>query len=114
MRWLLWRNVLNDMRTPIASKILFIQTLVIGLFFGLIYLQLANDENGAMDRNGCLFILLMNTGFAYLFPILNTFCGEMPIYYREYKNNMYSSFAYYISKQLAEVRKLTNCVLEYK
>lgn len=105
MRWLLWRNALNDFRTPVASKILLIQTLVIGVFFGLIYLRLGSDENAAMDRNGLLFILMMNIGFAYLFPILNVFCGEMPIFYREHKNNMYSTFSYYISKQIAELPK---------
>lgn len=91
MSWLLWRDFIVNRRTPIASKILVAQILVrtqnssffrqknffqlmnqsfnlfkfekiISLFFGLIYLQLSNDENGAMNRNGLLFILMMNSG----------------------------------------------------
>lgn len=70
-RWLLWRNFLNDIRTPIATKVLAGQTIFIGLFFGLIYLQLKVDETGVTNTNGLLFILMMNVGFIYLFPILN-------------------------------------------
>lgn len=70
-RWLLWRNFISDMRTPISTKILVIQTLFIGIFFGLIYLQLDLDETGVGNTNGLLFILMMNVGFIFLFPILN-------------------------------------------
>jgi hypothetical protein len=75
----------------------------IGIFFGLIYLQIVNNEIGSDDRNGLLFIFMMNIGFIFLFPILNVFAGEMPIYYRENKSKLYSTSIYYITKQIAEV-----------
>jgi len=45
----------------------------IGVFFGLIYLQLDLDEIGVQNTNGVLFITMMNCGFIFLFPILNVF-----------------------------------------
>nr|UOU03357.1 ATP-binding cassette subfamily G-like 6-2 [Brachionus rubens] len=104
-KWLLWRNFITDIRTPISSKILTIQVLFIGVFFGLIYLDLKLDEKGVRNTTGALFILMMNVGFIFLFPILNVFVSEMPVFYRDHKDRLYSTFVYYVSKQIAEFPK---------
>lgn len=103
-RWLLWRNRIQDKRQPL-TKIMIGQVLFMSLFFGLIYLQLDDDEVGAGDRNGMLFILILNGAFLFLFPILNIFCTEMPIFYREHNNRMYSTFVYYSSKIIQDLPK---------
>ncbi|CAF0727414.1 unnamed protein product [Brachionus calyciflorus] len=104
-KWLLWRNFIIDLRTPITSTILLVQVLFIGVFFGLIYLDLKLDEKGVLNTIGVIFITMMNVGFIFLFPILNTFIGEMPVFYRDHKDKLYSTFVYYISKQIAEFPK---------
>ena len=38
-----------------------------------------------------------------LFGILNMFAAEMPIYQREHRSNLYSSYAYYIARSIAEI-----------
>nr|QNH67908.1 ATP-binding cassette transporter subfamily G-like protein 9 [Brachionus rotundiformis] len=104
-KWLIWRNFITDIRTPISSKILLIQVLFIGVFFGLIYLNLKLDEKGVLNTTGLLFVTMMNVGFIFLFPILNVFIGEISVFYRDYRDRLYSPFIYYISKQIAEFPK---------
>lgn len=103
-RWLLWRNNIQDKRQPL-TKIIIAQVIFMSIFFGLIYLQLNDDEVGAGDRNGVLFILILNGAFLFLFPILDIFCGEMPIFYREHNNRMYSVWVYYTAKIIQDLPK---------
>ena len=103
-KWLIWRNYVNDKRQPL-TKILIAQVLFMAIFFGLIYLQIKNNQIGVGDRNGLLFLLVLNGSFLFLFPILNIFCGELPIFYREHNNKLYSTFIYYTSKQLVDFPK---------
>jgi ABC-type multidrug transport system permease subunit len=101
-KWLIWRNYVNDKRQPL-TKILIAQVLFMALFFGLTYLQIKNDQVGVGNRNGLLFCLVLIGSF--LDPILNNFCGELPIFYREKKNKLYSTFIYYTSKQVVHFPK---------
>ena len=41
------------------------------VIIGLIYLQIKEDTDGAADRNGLLFILMLDIGYVFIFPILN-------------------------------------------
>ena len=41
------------------------------VIIGLIYLQIKEDIDGAADRNGLLFILMLDIGYVFIFPILN-------------------------------------------
>nr|UOU03356.1 ATP-binding cassette subfamily G-like 6-1 [Brachionus rubens] len=104
-KWLLWRNFITDIRNPITSTILIAQVIFIGLFFGLIYLDLNLDEKGVSNTTGLLFVLMMNVGFMFIFPVLNVFIGEMPVFYRDHKDRLYSTLVYYLSKQIAEFPK---------
>nr|QNH67975.1 ATP-binding cassette transporter subfamily G-like protein 9 [Brachionus plicatilis] len=104
-KWLIWRNFITDIRTPISSKILFIQVLFISIFFGLIYLKIELDEKGVQNTTGLLFVTMMNVGFIFYFPILNVFIGEMPVFNRDYRDRLYSPLIYYVSKQIAEFPK---------
>ncbi len=70
MRWLLWRNIIGIIREPFNFLFQIIQTLVMSLVFGLIYLQLKYDQKGVMDMNGYIFLCLCNNGFTTIFFVV--------------------------------------------
>ena len=125
MRWLIWRNFLSSARDPRETRISFIQTLVIkknyyfikfslkifffskmfAVVFGLIYLQIALDQSGVQNINGVLFLMLTNTSFSNLFPVLTSFPPLIPIFLREHANGMYRVVNFYLARFLTEVCK---------
>nr|QUF59465.1 ATP-binding cassette transporter Abcg-like1-1 [Brachionus angularis] len=103
--WLLWRQHKVDMRNPLATKVLILQTLVISIFLGLIFLRLDENEIGVQNRQGVLFITLMQCNFGYIFGVVNTFPIDLILIYRESKNRLYSITPYFFVKQIAELPK---------
>ena len=109
-----------------SSYVAIIQTVIIGLIFGLVYLQLTYDQNGLsfflflsliiklsykislliysiQNMNGVLFLLLINNSMTNAILIVNTFPAEVPIFIREHQNGVYSVISYYLSKTLIDV-----------
>ncbi|XP_054724470.1 protein white-like [Uloborus diversus] len=99
---LLWRCWISMIREPMLAKVRFVQTLVVSLLLGLIYLNQAYDQNGIMNLNGALFLALTNITFHNLFSVINTFCLEKPIFLREHWNGMYRADVYFLCKTIAE------------
>ena len=104
LKWLLWRSFLGSSRNPLETKISLIQTVVIAVLFGLIYLRLKVDQDGVQNINGVLFLLITNQSFSNLFPVINSFPAEIPIFLREHHAGMYRVINYYMSKVISEVR----------
>ncbi|CAG2104560.1 unnamed protein product [Medioppia subpectinata] len=104
---LLWRSNLTAMREPLLTTVRIVQTIMMSLVFGAIYWQLNMDQKGIMDINGALFLLVTNMNFQSLFGVVNTFCGELPVYHREHENGMYRVSTYFLAKQLAEFPSFT-------
>nr|APD26533.1 ATP-binding cassette transporter subfamily G-like 5 protein [Brachionus koreanus] len=104
--WLLWRQMKMDLKNPLATKVVALQTIIVAFFLGLIFLRLEENEIGVQNRTGALFILLMQCNFAFLFGVVNTFPIDLVLVYRESKNRIYSITPYYLVKQIAEFPKL--------
>ncbi len=70
----------------------------------MIYLdQDYKSQEGVMNINGALFLILTNMTFQNTFAVINVFCQELPIFLREHFNGMYRTDVYYICKQVAEL-----------
>ena len=69
--WLLWRQTINTIREPFATRILIIQAIAIGIFLGFTYFQQKFDQAGIQNINGLLFMTLMQTCLTYLFGVAN-------------------------------------------
>ena len=102
-RGILWRSVLAIMRDKMLTKARAGQTLIMGLVIGLIYLRLGNSQSDVQNRVGAVFLMIMNQSMGSLFGILNMFAEELPIYQREHRAGLYSSYAYYIARSIAEI-----------
>lgn len=104
-RCVFWRSWVGNIREPMIIKVRLIQTIVIAVAFGLIYLKTDNDyvQEDVQNINGVLFLLIMNMTFTFMFAVLNLFPLELPIFLREYGSGLYGTDIYYLSKALAEI-----------
>ena len=76
------------------------------VFFGVIcivlyYEQGTTFEEIIQNNQGCIFFLVMNTGFSYVFASVNIFNFERPVFIRERLSNTYSTSAYYSGRTAA-------------
>ena len=97
---LMWRDSIGILRDPKLSQIKIVQSIILALLFGVIYFNNPLDQPGIMNINGALFLVVVNLSFGNIFPVINVFCEEMPIFLREHFNGMYRVDVYFITKQL--------------
>ncbi|XP_060604434.1 protein white-like, partial [Ruditapes philippinarum] len=96
------RSWKTTVREPMVARVRFVQTVLLSIVLGLIYLQLDVDQRGVMDINGVLFLMITNMTFTNVFGVLNSFPLETPIFLREYGVGLYRVDVYFLSKCLAE------------
>ncbi|KAG1660611.1 Protein white [Nymphon striatum] len=94
LKTLLHRSYLNTMRTPLVTAVRIMQSVVIALVIGLIYLGQKYDGKGIMNIDG-------------------TFCPELPLFLREHWNGMYRTDTYFLAKNIAEIPGIVISVLIY-
>ena len=85
---LLWRSWLAVVKEPMIMKVRFIQTIMIALMLGVIYLgQDSNSRAGVMNINGALFLLLTNMTFSNMFAVVQASKSYfMPLSFRTLSN----------------------------
>eukprot|EP00090_Calanus_glacialis_P000149 TRINITY_DN10091_c0_g1_i1.p1 TRINITY_DN10091_c0_g1~~TRINITY_DN10091_c0_g1_i1.p1 ORF type:complete len:664 (-),score=109.27 TRINITY_DN10091_c0_g1_i1:412-2403(-) len=103
MRALLWRSWLSNMKEPMVTRIRFFQVITAAIVFGLLYFDQSLDQKGIMNINGVIFLCVINMSFSNMFMVVNLFCQEIPLFLREHFNGMYSTYAYFFSKQIVEL-----------
>lgn len=96
--WLIWRQLLNTMRDPMASRIMFIQSIVMGVFLGFTYFQQKNDQESIQNKNGLCFLILMQACLSYLFGVASHYHDQWNVTIREIRNNIYSVNCYFLAK----------------
>ncbi|XP_052810071.1 protein white-like isoform X2 [Mya arenaria] len=97
------RSWKTTIREPMVVRVRVAQTLMLGLILGVIYLQLDINQEGVMNINGVLFLMLTNMTFSNVFGVLNSFPLEMPIFLREYGIGLYRVDIYFLCKTFAEL-----------
>ncbi|KAG1660612.1 Protein white [Nymphon striatum] len=113
LKTLLHRSYLNTMRTPLVTAVRIMQSVVIALVIGLIYLGQKYDGKGIMNIDGVIFLTLTQMAFPYLFGVISTFCPELPLFLREHWNGMYRTDTYFLAKNIAEIPGIVISVLIY-
>ncbi|KAL5007661.1 hypothetical protein ScPMuIL_016467 [Solemya velum] len=99
----LWRTWITGMRDPMVVRIRTIQTIIIGVMLGLVYLQQDYTQEGVMNINGALFLFLNFMTFNSLFATINVFPQELPVFLREHGSGIYRTDIYFISKTLCDI-----------
>lgn len=99
------RTFKNIYRNPKLLLANYLMTILLGLFLGTLYYNIANDISGFQNRMGLFFFILTYFGFV-TFTGLSSFSVERIIFIKERSNNYYSPLAYYISKIISDVLPL--------
>ncbi|XP_050697994.1 protein scarlet-like isoform X1 [Eriocheir sinensis] len=99
--WLTWRALLDSYRNPAIHSIRIMQKVLIAFLIGICYTNVTLNQAGIQDIEGVLFIFITENTFPSLYGVLNIFPQEMPLFLREYKNGIYRSDTYYLSKMIS-------------
>nr|XP_039263394.1 protein white-like [Styela clava] len=103
----LGRAMITIYRDPVVSRVRLGQTIVVALIIGLVYLRTPfgkpYDTSEVRNISGALFLVAINLTFSYVFGVINAFPTEIPLFRREHFNGMYSTAAYFFSKNVAEL-----------
>ena len=100
---LFWRSFLTTIREPVICKIRIIHSLSVALLLGTVFWQQDIDQRGVFNINALLFLLIMNMCFQTCFAVFNTFCAEIPLFFREHHNGMYRVDIYFLCKTIADI-----------
>ncbi|KAB7496020.1 Protein white [Armadillidium nasatum] len=101
------RCFLEMAREPMLLRMKLIQSVMVALIVGLIYLntdgEASYDQASVQNLNGVLFMLVANLSFQFAIGVVNTFCAQLPIFLREHGNGMYRTDTFYLTKNIAEI-----------
>ncbi|KAL4512254.1 hypothetical protein ABPG72_005256 [Tetrahymena utriculariae] len=108
LKILIDRNFKNVKRSPMELRARIIQSIILGIFTGLVYLNLPDpethkdDQRAVMDYNGAIFFLIQNAHMNTLFSIVLTLPTEKAVFLKEENSKLYSVQAYFMAKVLVE------------
>ena len=96
------------MRLPQSTYVKFIVTILSAMFTVILFYNGLNGEyvgriQGVMNRNGCLFFMILAIAFNAIQHVILIFPDERPVFLREVNNNMYSVTPYFLAKQISEL-----------
>lgn len=96
---------MTNIRNPYLVILKFTQAMLFAVILGLFYLKTDNNytQDDVMNINGCIFFAIVSLSLDSIFPILNVFPSEVPIFVREYGSKLYRVDIYYLSKIIVEI-----------
>ena len=97
---LTWRNALDMIRNPLNLANKFVKLVVISLMFTAVFWKLGYDETGIYDRESAIFVLICSLEIEAHLTVVPTFQMNKLVFIREYKQNRYGAFAYFLSYNL--------------
>lgn len=103
LRAIVWRSWISTLKEPLLIKVRIIQTVMIAFLIGLIFFQQQMNQEGVMNINGALFLFLTNMTFQNVFSVINVFCGELPVFLRESRSQLYRPDTFFLGKTIAEL-----------
>ncbi|XP_048586783.1 protein white isoform X3 [Nematostella vectensis] len=103
-RAVMWRSWLSNQREVLMFRIRIMQSIIIGLLCGLIYLDTDVKEiDGVSNIAGALFFMIVTLSFSSLQAVTFVFPNELPVFLRDHQNAMYRADVYFLCKTFAEV-----------
>ncbi|OMJ95609.1 hypothetical protein SteCoe_1037 [Stentor coeruleus] len=103
LRALLWRSYINSLRNPLLFFVKLAQAITMGFIVDILFRDLGYGMVQVENRKGVLFfttiqfIMLGSNSNSMTFPI------ERPLFLKDYKEGLYGTTAFVLSKFLAEL-----------
>jgi ABC-type multidrug transport system ATPase subunit/ABC-type multidrug transport system permease subunit len=107
-RLLLSRAHKCQKRDVVGVGITYALDIMYALLLSALFRGVRDDQEGVQARVGCLFFIVLNSAYSSALPSINLFAGEKGIVIREQASGAYSASAYYLSKLVAELPKLSS------
>ncbi|XP_067640277.1 protein white [Eurosta solidaginis] len=102
-RAILWRSWLSVLKEPLLVKVRLLQTTLVAVLIGLIFLGQQLTQVGVMNINGAIFLFLTNMTFQNVFATITVFTSELPVFMREARSRLYRCDTYFLGKTIAEL-----------
>ncbi|XP_037932440.1 protein white-like [Teleopsis dalmanni] len=102
-RAILWRSWISVLKEPLLVKVRLIQTTMVAVLIGLIFLGQQLTQVGVMNINGAIFLFLTNMTFQNVFATITVFTSELPVFMREARSRLYRCSTYFLGKTIAEL-----------
>lgn len=96
------REVIMKVRSKADLRSALLRTLVLGVLFGLTFLQLEKRQSALFTINGCLFFTMMMGVMNICMSAAMGIPTRLPTLIREHRNGAYGVPAMYLSKALAD------------
>ncbi|KAG2438719.1 hypothetical protein HXX76_005264 [Chlamydomonas incerta] len=101
-RVLLRRSVKEVWRKRSTTLVLLLQTIIIAVLIGTVFLQIGTDQKSVVRRQPVLFFCVINQGMFGALIVINSFPSERMLALRERAAGTYHVSAYFLAKVTAE------------
>ncbi|KAG5509119.1 hypothetical protein JKF63_06128 [Porcisia hertigi] len=95
-----WRMYLRDPSNFYGRAV---QTTFFAIFIGLLFFDVKLNQQGVQDRQGSLYITLMNNLFGAAMNGIAAFPPERAVFLQEQANDAYNAYIYFLAKNVAEL-----------
>ncbi|KAJ1958872.1 hypothetical protein EC988_000042 [Linderina pennispora] len=105
LRYLVGRSTRNALRNPLVLYIRLVQSAVLGLLFGFLFLNTNKRPAAIQTQNfsGALFLSCAAQYMLTLLAVVNAFASERPVFVREWQAGYYGLTAYFLAKNIVEL-----------
>ncbi|XP_074662264.1 ATP-binding cassette sub-family G member 8-like [Tubulanus polymorphus] len=97
------RAILNHVEDYGFLLVQSLEALMMSLLLGVIFWQLQCDQDGVKDRFGLMFLIGGLYPYMIISDVIGDYCKEVPIFYREIQDGLYTVGPYFFSKILSEL-----------
>ncbi|KAL4512256.1 hypothetical protein ABPG72_005258 [Tetrahymena utriculariae] len=103
------RQYKNLKRNPMLFQARIIQSILLGLFVGIVYLALPSpydhrdDQRLVNDLNGAIFFLIQNSHINSMLPVVLSIPLERNVFLKEQNQKLYQALPYFLSKLIVEI-----------
>lgn len=97
------REFTQNVRNPTLLKTKVVQSVVFGMFVGLLYLRMGNAQVDVQNKTGAMFFMIINQVMSNVFSTVDVFPSNLKIFKYDHERNKYPLFMYYFIKTTIDV-----------